>query len=152
MPMFTKYSTTGRKKVIEGDIEKFLGPDLLSHPLVLNSKIPENLKNELENPLTIEELDIAVHKLNNKSAAGIDGLSGKLIKKLWFSLRVPLWKYANCCFSKGRLQDTFRSACIKLIPKKGDIMKISNLRPISLLSNLYKVLSRALHARLKKNN
>jgi Reverse transcriptase (RNA-dependent DNA polymerase) len=41
------------------------------------------------------------------------------------------------------------SADIKLIPKKGDLSQIKNWRPISLLSNLYKIVSRAINARLK---
>jgi hypothetical protein len=44
----------------------------------------------------------------------------------------------------------FATAQIKLIPKKGDCTKIKNWRPISLLSNFYKILSRAVNNRLKK--
>ncbi|MFN9981206.1 MAG: reverse transcriptase domain-containing protein, partial [bacterium] len=51
---------------------------------------------------------------------------------------------------KDRLTDSFRTAKIKIIPKKGDCTKIGNWRPISLLSCLYKVASRALNNRLKK--
>jgi len=141
---------TGRKKVVKGDIEKFLGPEILNHPLVKGSIIPESLRDELDKPLTINELDNALNKLNSKSAAGIDGFSSKFIKKTWFLLRVPLLNYSLTCFEKGRLTDNFRSACIRLIPKKLDATSIVNWRPISLLSNLYKVLSRALHFRLKK--
>jgi hypothetical protein len=46
------------------------------------------------------------------------------------------------------LTTNFRSASIKLIPKKGDPGDIKNWRPISLLSNLYKIISRAINARL----
>jgi hypothetical protein len=56
--------------------------------------------------------------------------------------------YANFCFEAGRLTTNFRSASIKLIPKKGDLTSIKNWRPISLLSNLYKILLRAINARL----
>jgi hypothetical protein len=41
------------------------------------------------------------------------------------------------------------TADIKLIPKKGDLTQIKNWRPISLLSNFYKIISRAINARLK---
>jgi len=139
-----------RKKVVRGDIENFLGDEILNHPIVKSSIINNKLKLELEGPLTLAELDIAVNKLNCKSAAGIDGLSSKFIKKTWYLFRVPLLKYSHCCFEKGRISDNFRSACIKLIPKKSDASSIADWRPISLLSNLYKVLSRALQLRLKK--
>ena len=81
--------------------------------------------------------------------AGIDRLSTRFIAKFWKFFRVPLFNYANCCFRKGTLTDTFKSATIRLIPKKGEISNIKNWRPISLLSNLYKVLSRAINNRLQ---
>ena len=42
------------------------------------------------------------------------------------------------------------TAQIKLIPKKGDLKKIGNWRPISLLSNFYKIISCVINNRLKK--
>ena len=44
--------------------------------------------------MTLFELDEAVKKANKKSAAGIDGLSGKFISKFWSILRKPLLRYA----------------------------------------------------------
>ena len=43
----------------------------------------------------------------------------------------------------------FKTASIKLIPKKGNTQDIKNWRPISLLSNFYKIISRAINNRLK---
>jgi hypothetical protein len=48
------------------------------------------------------------------------------------------------------MPDAFRTASIRLIPKKGDVTRIKNWRPISLLSNFYKIISRAINNRLKK--
>jgi hypothetical protein len=50
---------------------------------------------------------------------------------------------------EGSLIDSFATAQIKIIPKKGDTSKLKNWRPISLLSNFYKILSRAINNRLK---
>jgi hypothetical protein len=68
----------------------------------------------------------------------------------WQFFRTPLLNYANCCFDKGELTPLFRTAKIRLIPKKGDLKKIENWRPISLLNCFYKLISRALTNRLKK--
>ena len=100
-------------------------------------------------PFTAEELDESAHQ-GNRSASGMDGLSNCFIKKYWHYLRTPLYKYANYCLENKALSHSFSTASIKLIPKKGDTTKIKNWRPISLLSCLYKVLSRALNNRLKK--
>ena len=73
-----------------------------------------------------------------------------MIKKCWAFLRVPLLKYATCCHAKGELTANFRGATIKLIPKNNDIEKLKNWRPISLLSIVYKTISRAINIRLNK--
>ena len=51
---------------------------------------------------------------------------------------------------KEELYPNLRTASIKLIPKKGDCTQIKNWRPISLLSNVYKVFSKAFANRLKR--
>jgi len=80
----------------------------------------------------------------------MDGMSNCFIKRYWKFLRTPLHRYVTKCTSVSKLTDSFRTAKIKIIPKKGDCKKIGNWRPISLLSCLYKVASRALNNRLKK--
>ncbi len=129
-------------------ISAFLGERIISHPVVQNSKLSENEFQSLDRPLTVEELDASVAKRNVRSAPGIDGLNNLFIKKYWDYLRVPLLNYANCCFDLGKLTTNFRLAAIKLIPKKGPNDQIKNWRPISLLSNMYKIVSRAINARL----
>ncbi len=101
-------------------IEEFLGPDICQNPLVVNSKLDENERELLERPLSIAELDESVNSLNLRSAPGIDGVSNKFIFKFWRYLREPLHRYAVKCIEKGSLTDTFRTAIIRLIPKKGD--------------------------------
>jgi hypothetical protein len=131
-------------------IEKFLGPEILNNKLVDNCKLTQAERNLLDQQLGIAELDEAMEKANQRSAPGMDGLSMHFIKKFWNHLRKPLFNYAITCFEKGSLTTNFKSACIRLIPKKGDKTQIKNWRPISLLSNLYKIISRALNSRLQK--
>jgi hypothetical protein len=108
------------------------------------SKVPEHLRADFENIIGLSELDNAIEKIRNNAAGGPDGLSVK------FVFRTPLFKYARCCLIKGTLTSSFKTASIKLIPKKGDVMKIKNWRPISLLNVLYKVIAKAINNRLKK--
>ena len=51
---------------------------------------------------------------------------------------------------KEELYPNLRTASIKLIPKKGDCSMIKNWRPISLLSIVYKIFSKAFANRLKR--
>ena len=131
-------------------ISDFLGPEILNSNLVKNSKLTRNESTALELPLSIHELDKSLDKANIRSAAGEDGFSNVLIRKCWQFLRYPLLKYANYCFESGELTSSFKNATIKLIPQKGDSSSLKNWRPISLLSNLYKILLRAINMRLNK--
>ncbi len=81
-----------------------------------NLKLDVNEKQRLDQEISRDELDIALDGANCKSAAGIDGISSKFIFKFFWE---PLYKYAKCVFVKGRLTRSFKTAIIKLIPKKG---------------------------------
>ena len=105
-------------------VSDFLGPEICRHPVVLGAKLDENEKNLMEMPLDIAELDESVLKLNLRSAPGIDGVSNRFIVKFWQFFREPLHRYASTCVEKGVLTDTFRTAIIRLIPKKGDTSKL----------------------------
>jgi len=134
----------------EGCIEEFLGPDIVNSTLVQGSLLTVNERNELDRPLTIDEIDKSMEKANFKSAPGIDGISNTFLKKYWRYFRHALYNFAVCCYEKNCLTANFLSASIKLIPKKGDIENLKNWRPISLLSNMYKIISRAINTRLNK--
>jgi exonuclease III len=131
-----------------GCVANFLGPEICNNPTVLGMKLSEEEKHRLDLPLTVEELDMSMKQSNMNSAPGVDGVSNKFIKTVWQWIRAPLLKYAHCCFRKGTLTKTFNTACIKLIPKKGDTGQLKNWRPISLLSCYYKIISRCINTRL----
>jgi hypothetical protein len=100
--------------------------------------------------MTVADLDAALQKCNMRSAPGIDGINNRFIKKFWTFFRIPLCEYFECCRRKGKLTETFSTALIKLIPKKGDTTLIKNWRPISLLSCFYKIISKAVNSRLDR--
>jgi hypothetical protein len=134
----------------ENTIPDFLGPEICNSSIIKNSKLTNDEKLLLDNLFSVEELDQAVEDAKSTTAGGPDGIGNKCIKKIWPYIRVPLTNYANCCIEKEHLTDNFRTALIKLIPKKGDVSKIGNWRPISLLNCMYKVISKAITMRLQK--
>jgi exonuclease III len=131
-------------------IENFLGPDICNHPIVRDSKLLAAEKDLLDSNLTLQELDVAVEESKSRTAPGIDGYSNSFIKKFWRFFRVPLLECSLTSFRKKTLIDSFRTATIRLIPKKGDASNIKNWRPISLLNCFYKIVARAVNNRLKK--
>jgi exonuclease III len=131
-------------------IENFLGNDIVNHPIVQNCMLSQDERQQLDSPITIQELDVAADQGDVNTAAGADGISNAFVKRFWNFFREPLFDYMTCCFRKKKLTDNFATANIKLIPKKGCKKNIKNWRPISLLTCFYKVISRAVNNRLKK--
>ena len=129
---------------VQGEMEDFLGPDILNHPLVHGSILTDDEKIKLDRELAITELDPALDQSNLKSSPGMEGFLYKYIKKIWRIYREPLYNYA-----KKSLEDQTLPQ-IKLIPKKGDCKKIGNWRPISLLNDFYKIVPRLINNRLKE--
>ena len=66
---------------LSGCIEDFLGPDILSNPIVKNSVLNEAERLFLERPFLISELDNAMKEANIKSAPGVDGFSMSFVSK-----------------------------------------------------------------------
>ena len=139
-----------RDETVEGEIEDFLGPDVCQHPLVRDSILTNEEMLTLDCELSILELDKSLEQANKKSAPGIDGISYKFIDSFWNIYRTPLFNCAKNALENQSLPESFLTAQIKLIQKKGDLKKIGNWRPISLLSNFYKIISRTINNRFKK--
>jgi exonuclease III len=143
-------SVPGKVNAYEGCIEEFLGEEILANDAIRNSKLSIDQKNWCDRDFSLFELDNAVASLKNSSAGGPDGMSVKFIKRFWPLFRIPVRNYAKCCINKGQLTDSFKTAAIRLIPKKGNASEIKNWRPISLLNVMYKVIAKSLNNRLKK--
>ena len=124
--------------------------EVADNPVIVESKLNEQEQNSLKHDLTLEELDNSIAKAKTKSAPGANGFSNGFIKEYWHIFCVPLHKLSIKCYAENKLTDNFRSAEIKLIPKKGDTTLLKNWRPISMLNCFYKIISRAISARLKK--
>ena len=129
-------------------ITEFLG-DIVENETVLNAKLNNTEKDQLDRNLTIEELDQSIKQAKTKSAPGADGFSNKFIQEFWDIYRIPLFKMIVQCYANNKLTNSFKTANIKLIPKKGNLKLLNNWRPISLLSCFYKTISRAIGTRLK---
>jgi hypothetical protein len=99
-------------------IAKFLGQDILAHPLVQNLKLSEAEKESIEGGLTLDELDNALDGANMNSASGIDGYSTRFIKKYWHFFRKPLQRCTETVFDKHTLTSSFKTAGNQTYPEK----------------------------------
>lgn len=99
---------------------------------------------------TRAELDKAVKSLKHRSAFGPDGTPAKLLLKNWNIIASPLTRTFNRHLEHGILPPNYRTARLKLIPKKGDKTNIKNWRPITILNSKYKLISAAYTNRVKR--
>ena len=137
------------KNVDVADIDNFLGP-IRFNATVNNARLTDAEKNDLETEINLEELTKSINESNQSSAPGADGISNRFIKHFWNYFKTPMLRLTQDCMVRNELPDFFLSAHIKLIPKKGDLSKIKNWRPISLLNCFYKIVSRVITSRLRK--
>ena len=80
--------------------------------------------------------------LDISKANGPDNISNKILKKISTSLAPPLTKLCNLSLTSGIFPDHWKEAHVSPIFKKNDRQNKNNFRPISLLSNLAKILER----------
>jgi hypothetical protein len=131
------------------EIENFFSPIELERIQGMGQKLPENIKDSLEGEISAEELEKSLKNSNLNSCPGWDGVSYKLLKKMWEFLKTPIRKMANTGFEQGFLSPTLRTGLIKLIPKGKNNSRVEDWRPITLLTTSYKIISGVVAGRLE---
>lgn len=101
--------------------------------------VPEILKCEIEH---------AVRSQKNEKAPGDDNLTNEILKSLLDSLLNPLQEIFNKILRYGQSPEDWSKSTTILLHKKGDRSDLGNYRPISLMSNLYKIFSKIILNRL----
>ena len=95
----------------------------------------------------------ALKEFKNWKSPGTDGLSAEFYKLFWTEISTDIIGNFNYryTFKTGTLSISQRHGFILLIPKKNkDKSLLENLRPISLLNNNYKILTKSIAKRLEK--
>ena len=81
-----------------------------------------------------------ISSLNESKSVGPNGLPAKVLKLLKSDISLQLTNIFNLSFSTGVFPSGFKIAKVIPIHKKDSQLKHSNYRPMSLLSNLDKIL------------
>ena len=82
---------------------------------------------------------------NARKAAGIDDLSGRLLKDGSQFLSKPISELCNLSIKLGSFPDSCKIAKLKPLFKKGSKTNSSNYRPISLLPLISKIIEKLIH-------
>jgi len=97
-----------------------------------------------------EEISHVINTLKFDKAPGPDGISNEMLKLGERALTPWLTQLMNNILMNEQVPKEWLESEIILIHKKGYKNKISNYRPISLMSCLYKILSTLLCKRMKR--
>ena len=81
-------------------------------------------------------------------AVGPSSIPNRILKNFKRQLLIPLSQLINLYFNRGVLPSTLKLAKVISIHKKGDTQDSNNYRPMSLLSNLCKLIKKLIHKRL----
>ena len=104
----------------------------------------------LEAPFGEEEIFCALKEMNGGKASGLDGFSLVFWKESWHFVKVEVLEMFREFHESGTFTRSLNATFLVLIPKKGGAEDLSDIRPISLVGSLYKLLAKVLVSRLKK--
>ncbi|RVW25448.1 Transposon TX1 uncharacterized 149 kDa protein [Vitis vinifera] len=103
----------------------------------------------LDSPFTEEEISKAIFQLDRDKASGPNGFTIAVFQDCWDVIKEDLVRmFAE--FHKNRIiNQSTNASFIVLLPKKSMSKKISDYRPISLITSLYKIIVKVLSGRLR---
>ena len=120
-------------------------------PLNELKKLNQIDKTSLLLKISKAELFKALDKIKENKSCGLDGISGKLLKKIVNLEPETFLNAFNDCYLNGsQLDKSLKTAYIRLIPKGGDPTNLKNWRPITLISNLNKLYCKIIYNRIEK--
>ena len=100
-------------------------------------------------PTSPEEV-INIQDLKTSKRTGPNSLPQKIIKQIKKTISLPLSELINKTLAQGIFPSAFKTAKVVPIFKNESIILCNNFRPISLLSNVSKIIEKLMHKRLNK--
>jgi exonuclease III len=115
------------------------------------AKLSMNDHQDLIKKITEKELWEIVKTSPLKKSPGTDGFTTEFYQEFWPQIKTYLTNSLNTGLKRGELNQSQRRGIISLIPKpQKDLDMLKNWRPITLLNQDYKYLTKALANRIEK--
>ena len=120
-----------------------------------NKSYKDYLKNPLPNsfvmfPCNEDEIILLINQFKQNKSTGPNSIPSNILQLLAQDISKPLSMIFNLSFETGMYPDKLKISKVTPIFKKGSRLVASNYRPISLLSNINKLLEKLMHSRLTK--
>ena len=99
-------------------------------------------------PTTPEEISDLIKTLISNKSTGSNSILTSILKKIKNEISIPLSAIINNSFKNEIFPNLLKSAQVIPVFKNGSRLSCNNYRPISLLSNIGKVIEKLIHKRL----
>ena len=103
----------------------------------------------MDSLFTEEEIYKAIFQLDRDKASGPDGFTIAVFQDCWDVIKEDLVRVFAEFHSNRIINQSTNASFIVLLPKKSMTKKISDFRPISLITSLYKIIAKVLSGRLR---
>jgi hypothetical protein len=103
----------------------------------------------LEAPFLEKEVKDVIFGMDGNKAPGPDGFSLAFFQACWEVLKNDIMAIFSDFHARGKFEKSLNSTFISLIPKIPGATEIKDFRPISLVSGIYKIISKVLANRLR---
>ncbi|CAA0810912.1 DNAse I-like superfamily protein, partial [Striga hermonthica] len=117
-------------------------------PLIPRS-ITTEMNNALLRPVEKEEVKSCLFSLNPDKSPGEDGMTAAFYQHFWLLIEDDIVKAVLSFFHSGMILKYWNHTVVSLIPKCPNPKFLSQFRPISLCTVIYKIISKLLALRLK---
>jgi len=113
------------------------------------NRIPPAANAALDEPVTVDELLLAVKKVKVNKSPGRDGICQEFFKANWESLKQDMLVIMNQMFVDGIITENQKHGVLVCLPKKLGAANLEDYRPLSLLNTDYKLLARIIANRIR---
>ena len=113
-------------------------------------KVTSTMNEILTRSVTLEDIRKAAFGVKGSSAPGEDGLTGCFYQQYWHIVGLRIVQAVQRFFLTSVMPDGWNHTQLSLIPKVPNTAEMKDMRPISLCSVQYKIISRILCDRLKQ--